>query len=263
MDFLKKNYEKILLGVVLVGLAVAVVSLLFQIPSEKQKLEDARNTLIHPKVKPLTNLDLTLPEATLARVAAPALLDLSTTNKLFNALQWKKAADGHLIKYDDTHIGPRAVTVTRITPLYLILTFDSVVESPSGSRYVIGVENEAAANPANRRKRQAYSNVGVKNDPFIIRDVKGPANEPTQLNLELIDTSQRVVITKEKPFKRIDGYMADLKYDPEKKSWLTRRVNSVISLNGEDYKIVAITQNEVVLSAPNQKKWPVSYTATP
>ena len=58
MDFLKKHYEKVLLGVVLLGLAVAVAFLPFKIASEKQTLEDMRNQLIHPKVKPLTNLDL-------------------------------------------------------------------------------------------------------------------------------------------------------------------------------------------------------------
>ena len=41
---------------------LAVAFLPFKISSEKQKLEDMRNTLIHPKVKPLTNLDLTIYE---------------------------------------------------------------------------------------------------------------------------------------------------------------------------------------------------------
>src|ERR1039458_1853851 len=77
MDFLKKHYEKVLLGVVLLGLAVAVAFLPFKIASEKQKLEDMRNQLIHPKVKELTNLDLSLPDAVLKRMAAPALVDFS------------------------------------------------------------------------------------------------------------------------------------------------------------------------------------------
>jgi len=35
MDFIKKHYEKILLGVVLLGLAVAVVALPFYITSQR------------------------------------------------------------------------------------------------------------------------------------------------------------------------------------------------------------------------------------
>jgi hypothetical protein len=64
-------------------------------------------------------------------------------------------------------------------------------------------------------------------------------------------------------FRRVEGYKADLKYAPEIKTWPGKRVGNSISLNGEEYKIVAITKNEVVLSAPNQKKWPITATATP
>ena len=49
MDFLKKHYEKVLLGVVLLGLAVAVAFLPFKIASEKQKLEDMRNSSSIPR----------------------------------------------------------------------------------------------------------------------------------------------------------------------------------------------------------------------
>jgi hypothetical protein len=65
MDFLKKHYEKIILGVVLIGLAVAVAVLPFFISSEKDKLTQMKTAVLHPKVKPLTNLDLTLPEQAL------------------------------------------------------------------------------------------------------------------------------------------------------------------------------------------------------
>ena len=133
MDFLKKHYEKVLLGVVLLGLAVAVAFLPFKIASEKQKLEDMRSRLIHPKVKPLTNLDLTLPDTVLKRVAAPAMIDFSAPNKLFNPMPWQKAADGHLIKVDATNIGPNAVTITKMVPLYLKLTLDSVTVAGDGA----------------------------------------------------------------------------------------------------------------------------------
>ena len=87
MDFLKKHYEKVLLGVVLLGLAVAVAFLPFKIASEKQKLEDMRNQLIHPKVKPLTNLDLSLPDQVLKLAAAPPQVDFSAPHRLFNPIQ--------------------------------------------------------------------------------------------------------------------------------------------------------------------------------
>jgi hypothetical protein len=266
MDFLKKHYEKVLLGVVLLGLAVAVAFLPFKITSEKQKLEDMRNALIHPKVKPLTNLDLTLPDGTLKRVAAPALVDFSTPHKLFNPMAWQKAPDGHLIKVDSTNIGPNAVTITKMAPLYLKLTFDNVTFSDAGPRCVIGIEKEAALILRDRSKTQKYCSLNTKTDTFTLREVKASPDNPTNVVgvvLELNDTGQRVTVSKDQPFRRIDGYMVDLKYPPENKTWTNRRVGASVPFGGEDYNIVAITENEVVLSAKsNQKKWTIKYSAS-
>jgi len=264
MDFLKKHYEKVLLGVVLLGLAVAVGFLPFKIASEKQKLEDMRNQLIHPKVKPVTNLDLALPDGVLKRVAAPALVDFSSPHRLFNPMAWQKAVDGHLIKVDSTNIGPAAIVITKMVPLYLKLTFDNVTFSESGPRCVIGIEKEAAPNPRERGKTQKYCSQNTKTDTFTLRDVKASPDNPTNIVgvvLELNDTGQRVTVTKDQPFRRVDGYMVDLKYPPENKSWTSRRVGASLVFNGEDYNIVAISDNELVLSAKsNQKKWTIKYS---
>jgi hypothetical protein len=218
MDFLKKHYEKVLLGVVLLGLAVAVAFLPFKIASEKQKLEDMRNQLIHPKVKELTNLNLTLPDAVLKRMAVPAPVDFSAPNRLFNPLVWQKAADGHLIKVDAANLGPNAVTITKLTPLYLKLSLDSVTVSDSGARYVIGIEREAALLPRERTKTQKSGPLNTKNEIFTIREAKAPPDSPTNVVvvLELNDTKQRAEVSREQPFRRIDGYMADLKYADRK-----------------------------------------------
>jgi hypothetical protein len=265
MDFLKKHYEKVILGLVLLGLAVAIAFLPIKIASERQKLEDLRTSLTHPKVKPLTNLDLTLQEAALKRVGVPALVDFSSTNKLFNPVPWQKAADGHLIKLEERNIGPKAVQIVKITPLYSILTFDSVMTAADGSsKYVVGVQKEASSVVSQRNKKQSYCKPGDKTDTFTLAEVKGKPDDPSQLDLVLNDTGDRVSISKDKPFRRVDGYMADLKYVPENKTWAARRNGAPLSFNNEEYNIVAITQNEVVLSAKsNQKKWTVTSNVTP
>jgi hypothetical protein len=255
MDFLKKHYEKLILGLVLVGLAVAAAFLPFKISSDRQAAEEKRTNLTQPKVKELTNLDLTLPENTIKRVATVTQLDFSPPNKVFNPMPWQKSADGLI---PGTKVGPSAATITNVTPLYLRLTLDSVTVSDSGARYVIGVQKEADPNPSKRSKKQSYASVNTKTDVFTLLEVKGKAEDPTQLVLELNDSGERVSISKEKPFNRIDGYTADLRYEPEKKTWADRRVGAVLTFNGEDYNIVAINQNEVVLSAKsNQKKWTI------
>jgi hypothetical protein len=265
MDFLKRHYEKILLGVVLVGLAVAVAFLPFKIASEKQRLEDMRNTLIHPKVKPLPDLDISAPENALKLMATPASIDFSSTNRLFNPMPWQQTRDTppRLIRSDKA--GPTAAAVTNITPLYLRITFDSVTIGADGSaKYVIGVQKEASPSPGQRNKKQAYMKLHDKNEIFTLSAVNGAAENPTNVVLTLNDTGESAPVSKEQPFKRVDGYMADIKYEPEKKNWAKQRVGASLAFNGEDYIIVAITQNEVVLSAKsNEKKWTVKSNATP
>jgi hypothetical protein len=142
-----------------------------------------------------------------------------------------------------------------------------VTVSDSGPKYVIGIEKQAAATSGQRNKRQSLCSMNPpsKNETFTMLEVKGKPEDPSQIVVQLNDTGEKAVITKEEPFRRVDGYMADLHYDPEKKTWAKRRVNSLppLSLNGEEYNIVAINRNEVVLSAKlNGKKWPIKANST-
>ena len=201
----------------------------------------------------------------LKRAAAPALVDFSAPNKLFNPMPWQKAADGHLIKVDATNIGPNAVTITKMVPLYLKLTLDEVTVTDSGARCKIGIENEAAAQSQGPAESRSTASSATRTRR--LRCAKSRPRRTTRptvtVVLELNDTAQRVTVTKEQPFRRIDGYMVDLKYAPENKTWTGRRVGASLSFNGEDYNIVAITENEVVLSAKsNQKKWTIKYSAS-
>jgi hypothetical protein len=261
MDFLKKHYEKVLLGVVLLGLAVAVAFLYVKSASEQEELENKSNSLLRPKVKPLAPLDLSTNETSLKRLASAALVDFSTTNKLFNPMPWLKAADNRLIRSDKA--GPTAATIAKTTPLYLKLTFDSVTTSADGTpKYVMGVEKAASPKPSERTKKTTVCKLNDKNDTFKLIAVQGPPENPTGLTLELNDASKPVTVTKEVPFTRVDGYMADIKYDPEKLNFSNCRVGRTLHFNAEDYIIVAISENEVVLSAKsNQKKWTIKSNA--
>ena len=266
MDFLKKHYEKLLLGIVLVGLAVAVAFLPFKIGAENQKLADLSNSYKHPPVKPLTNLDLSISERALKRMAAPVDLDLSTTNRLVNPMAWQQTRDNRLIRADRS--GPTAVLVTNISPLYLTITLDSITASEDAAaaaptRCMITVEKAAAPKPEQRRKKQTAAKIGEKNETFQLTEVKGPPDNPTNVVLVLGDSGEQIGINKEKPYRRVDGYMASLYYDPQKKKWTDQRIGQTININGEDYKIVAITKDEVVLSAPNQKHWPIKLSTPP
>jgi hypothetical protein len=260
MDFIKKHYEKVVLGAVLVGLAVGTAFLPIMIASEREGLDQKSQQIIRRPVEPIPEPDLSDQNALFKRLDTPMHLDFSRDHRLFNPVPWVKSTDGKPIKAEEGNVGPKAVTITKITPLYTTVSFESTTVSDSGARYVIGVQRDAALIPSQRNRKMYYSSLNTKNDAFMIREVKGPPEDPSELVLEMNDTGEMVSIAKDHPFKREDGYTADFKYDPEKKTWTNRRVGSLISFGGEDYIIVAITKDEMVLSArSNNKKTPISY----
>ena len=263
MQFLKKNYEKVLLGLVLLGLVGTVVFLLFYVSNEKQQQEERRNTIINRPVKPLEPPDLSEAENLVQRATLPVPLDLSTTNKLFNPLRWQKSQSGQLF-VSEAGNAAKLLQVTRSAPLYFTISLDSISpasDPTSAARYVIGVDQQAGSRP--KGKRSVYLSVGEKKDPLILREVKGPADNPTALLLELTETGEPISISKDKPFRRVDGYVVDLKYGAENRSFQNKRIDSSLSFGGNEYKIVAISQDEVIISAPNQKRWTIKFSAAP
>lgn len=260
MQFLKKHYEKILLGLVLTGLIGVLVFMLFYIAADKQEMESNVEGLINPPVKPLPDLNLTTNNAVLARLQSPFSLDFETGNKVFNPFEWQKTMDNQLVR--KASLGAQQAVVTSITPLYLILTLDSVKTNEFGVRYVIGVEKQAAQNFSQRRKQQRYVSPGDKaNDTFALEEVKGAPDNPDSLLLKLVDSGETVSVSASKPYRRVDDYMADFRYDPEKKVFRGRRVGDRVSFGGVDYAVVEISKNELILTdQSNQKKTPLPFT---
>lgn len=266
MDFLKKHYEKVLLGVVLVGLTVGAASLPLMISGERAAEQAKTDEIIKTPPKPLEAINLKPSEELFARANTRVALDLASSNRVFNSMPWQKRPDGSIFKVQPGNTGPGAVAITKLTPLFTRISLDAVSASDTEVRYVIGVEREAASAVANRRKKQYSATLNQKNDVFAIREVKGPRDNPSELILELNDTNERVPLTREKRFEREDGYTADLRYEPERKTWAGVRVGAggpgtvPISIEGESYIVVAINKSEVVLSAKsNNKKTVVAF----
>ena len=98
MDLLKKHYEKVLLGAVLLALAVAVGLLFFKIASEKEELARKEIEVGTPHPKLLPPLNMSPYAAVLGRLSSPAVLDLSAPHKLFDPMPWQKTPDGRLVR---------------------------------------------------------------------------------------------------------------------------------------------------------------------
>jgi len=260
MDFLKKHYEKILLSVVLLGLVAALVFMALIIPSEQANVKNIGEGIIRRSAVPLTNLDLARESNIVGRLQSPYKLDFDPPNRLFNPREWKRLPDNTMVPMEG--ITPQAAVVTGITPLYLVLTLESVETNELGARYVISVERQAASSLGMRRKQQRYVSMDdTKKDVFTLLQVEGPPENPEGLVLRLADSGQTITLSTNMPFRRVDAYMADIKYEPDRLNWTNQRVGNHLKFAGDDYTIVDINSNEVVLFAQsNQKKWTLRYT---
>ena len=244
MDFLKKHYEKILLGFVLAGLIGVLVFMILYIASDREEMAQKREGLIHPRVTALTNLDLT--------VQSNAMAD------------WLKYPDGRIVPLKTgNEIGLNAVVVTNITPLYLILSLDEVVTNELGVRYTVGVEKQAALTAARRRKQShLIAEDGEVKDLFKLVKVTGAKENPDALVLKLADDGEEVSIALGKPYRRVEAYIADFRYPPENnKTFHGRRIGDKVSFGGTDYLVVEVNQNELILAdQSNQKKTSLPFT---
>jgi hypothetical protein len=272
MEFIKRNYEKIILSLVLLGLVGALAFMPVVIFYDQQKMEEMKRTVIPRKPMPLQDLDLSRQDTVMGRLQSPYSLDFSTTNKLFNPVLWKKAADGKLTKVvKGTEVGPGAAVVAKITPLYFVIALNAVDTNGIAPHYSLSIEDQSALVPAQRRKRPHNVEKGEavvdklvagKNEGFRLIDVQGPPENPDELVLVLADTGATNTLSRSQPFRRVDGYTADVKYDLDKPPYngTGLRVGDHLGFAGDDYKIIAMDKNNVILSAQsNQKNYTLRY----
>jgi len=260
MDFIKKHYEKILLGAVLLGLTVALAYLPFKISGDRQASEEQVAAIVNVTPKELNALNLTTNTAGLQRVQTPAALNLAGEHNLFNPVPWQKRSDDRLVKVSNTEqIGPKALVVTKITPLNLIVTFDS---TNSSGGYLIKTEREAEIRASKRTSSHYFSQSQPKFDNLLLREVKDGG---ARLEFEMTDTGEKFSVVAGKPFKRVDGYTIDLKYPPENLPWSGRREGNTIRFAGDEFTIKSIKEiapgeYEIVLSARStEKKHTINY----
>ena len=117
MDLLKKHYEKIILGGVLLILAVGAALLPVMIGKERDDLNEKEQMIVVPP-KSLDPLNFSTQQVRIVELKTAALLDLATTNKVFNPLLWQKEPDGRILKIKTgEETGPKALVVTKLTPL--------------------------------------------------------------------------------------------------------------------------------------------------
>ncbi len=248
MDFLKKHYEKLVLSVVLLAVAVAAFLLTVQVGNVKQILADQLQQKIVRKGAILPPLNLSTNEAAAAHAAGKLRVVLDGVHNTFNPGSWEKTQDG--LRRKPGKSGVAGLTISRIIPLNLVLAFRDVAGVAENPRYQIAVTREFERIPSKRRPLITSLTAGAKDSTLHLVEVKGPKENPSELVGELAETRERFTLTREKDFRKPLGYAADLR--SEGKDFLAKRVDDPLTLSGVTYKIVAIGKDEIVVSAPNQ-----------
>jgi hypothetical protein len=265
IDACRLHYEKLLLTIVLLILAGAVWYLNNLKADEEGKIQEFLRNIERGKGGLVKDVDLSANEGAQKLLTNPPPLNFSLPHHLFNPVKWQRRPppDTTLIKLvTGDEVGWGKMSVTRITPLNFIIALQRV---PTPGSYYIEVTHEGAARPADRKPKPRFATTNsALNEFFKLIEIKGPPEEPTGLVLELADGVTKTEIAKDKPFTKVEGYEADLKYSIDGKAFNNLRLNSHIRFQGEDYIVIAITANEVVVSArSNDKKYTVKQSAPP
>src|SRR5262245_41809950 len=125
MEFLKKHYEKIVLSVVLLGLAIAAFFLTVKVQSVKQDLEEKGRRRTAAKKEPVKPVDLSTNEAAFERLSKPVKVQYSDEHNLANPLRWIKDKSGTPIP-DLKVTGVKGLSLVKVNPLYLNVQFERV-----------------------------------------------------------------------------------------------------------------------------------------
>ena len=256
----RQHYEKLILSLALLGVAAAVLVLYQASQSEREKIRDYVKGLERRGVKGVKPADVSRLEAALKRAQSPAG-SLAGDHHLISPVKWQRKADGSLIKVQTgAEVGPEAMTIVRVAPLHFMISLDRV---PTAGSYYFGVAREAAEKFADRRKISTFATQNSTNQFFTVRESSGPPEDPAVV-LELVPGKDRVTVSKDKPYKRVDGYQVDLKYPLTNEKMSNLRVGSTFRMSGEEYKVIAINTNNVKLTALiNDKPYTVSRFEAP
>jgi hypothetical protein len=242
-----RHYEKVIVALALIGFLGAVVYLYGVRQAEAEKINAYDRDFRTRKGKPVPSVDLAEFSGALNKAKNPPVLDFGLPHNLFNPVKWQKKPDGTILKIEKgTEVGAAAMKIAKVEPLRTLITID---RAASGGLYMSAVQ-EASTNRALWIKRQPQylsTNQQHATKIFTLREIGGTLEKP-EANIELA-SGDKLTVAADKPYEKVEGFKVDLQYPPENKNFPDQRVGSKLTLGGEDYIIVAITENEVVVSA--------------
>lgn len=262
MNFLKKHYEKVVLGAVLLAVAVTSFLLSLHVKSQRDVLDSQLQAKVTGKQKTLAPVDLAGSVAALTALKAAAPIELAGDHNTVNPLTWVYDANHSLVPIKDRG-GAGGLVLEKTNPLNLVVDFIGAAGTGDPYRYQFTITREYEKKAPSRRPTTTSLTEGNRNDLFVLRSVAGPKDAPTSVTIELLDSGEQSTITTNKPFAKVMGFTADLKSELDNRSFTGKRIEDTLTHRNVLYKIVAISREEIVVSAPNGLRTTLKLASAP
>lgn len=251
MDLLKNHYEKIILSVVLLGLAVAAAYLPIEVSNVQRTLVDETRDIDQVRVDPLPDPNVSTNELALLRIRNPDPVQIAVRgHNVFNPGRWIRAQDGSPVP--EEAFGVQQLVLTAIDPLYTRIEYLGVRETGNVIRYQLRITRESSPLRSDQTPKLRFMVPGEKdsdrNTLCVLREVQGPPDQPTALRVELVEEGRTITLSEENPvYQEVTGYIVDLRHPTTNRNFNRQRLDSRISVSGETHKIVAISPDDVTL----------------
>ncbi|HAB17433.1 MAG TPA: hypothetical protein DCE44_13405 [Verrucomicrobiales bacterium] len=226
----------------------------------RDSLAEKLTTKVGGKKRALQPVDLTNALAAVARISQPVELDLSGEHNVFNPVRWIRGSDG-VPKPDPRQDLSTTLKLLKTGGLNLTITYLGPTGTGDPYRYQFRITREFEKKRNDRNTITVSLNEGAQNDWFRLTEVHGPKDSAGEVVIRLREGGESVTLAKEKPFSKVMGYQADLRF--ESREFAARRVDDTLNLMGASYKIVAIGKDEIVVSAPNGTRTTVKLASNP
>ena len=264
----RQHYEKLILVFVLLLLAGAVWVLYGASQDENEKVRKMTEDIIKKAGKPIAPVSLAQFEATMKTVTNRPVLNFSGKHNLFSPVKWQmnRGAGGVIKVTSGSEVGPSAMRIVSTSPLQLTVAFGrAALSGAEVSGYHILVTNELAVAARQRFITQFVGTGATNSQVFILSEVKGPPEAPTEMIAQLKDyNNEKISFAPQKHYTRTVGFEAELKYPVSGKVYSRLRKDSSLDIEGETYKVVDIAANKVVLSDDsNGKRYTIEQLVAP
>ncbi len=264
----RQHYEKLILVFVLLLLAGAVWYLYQASQEEGEKTRKMTEGYTKKAGTPVQPVSLDRFSAAFKVATNPPTLNYAGKHNLFNPVKWQQPrGGGSIIKVQfGTEVGVSAMRIGSISPLHLSIAFDRAASTGTDvTGYHLVATNELAGNPRLRRVTQFVPTGATNTQVFVLTEVKGPPDAPTELVAELKDfNNEKITFAPGKPYTRVIGYETELVYPLSGRKYPRLRKGSPLDIEGEPYKVVDISASKVVVSDDsNGKRYTIEQTVAP